>query len=58
MSTESIFHNITLNSKKEVNSFLEAIEKSKNIIPKNPVIKKDDEWRDETCWDELRKSLD
>lgn len=30
----------------------------RHLFPTNPVIKKDDEWRDETCWDELRKSLD
>lgn len=58
MSTESIFHNIETDSREEAERFINALEKSKNIFPKNPVIKKDDEWRDETCWDELRKSLD
>ena len=29
------------------------ITKIKSTTPTNPPIKKDDEWRDEDCWDEL-----
>ena len=32
-------------------------DKIKSITPKNPALKKDDEWRNENEWDELYKEL-
>lgn len=29
----------------------------KKTTPSNPPIKKDDEWRNETCWDKLYKEM-
>ena len=37
------------------NFITENIETIKSTTPVNPTIKKDDEWRNETHWDDLHK---
>ena len=40
-----------------LNLIQDNIDKIKLTTPKNPSIKKDDEWRKETSWDNLHKEL-